>query len=400
MEFSYKPHFAMINILHFADFHFGVDNYGPMDPETRLNGRVLDFLDVLDSVIEYAEGHDAHLALFAGDLFHRYNPTATNNSLIVDRIHRLAEQCPLVLVPGNHDMPGSSDKASNLDVFRHVPGVIVGDKYDVWLVPTEAGAVSVATFPYPMKGRVPFEEETWDEDIRDKLEELADRVDGSTPAIFCGHFSVETARFGAERGIAFGDMAVSLVDVANPVYDYIALGHVHYHQNVTEGVQDIPPVVYSGSLERINFGEAEEAKGFCWISIDGEQVQWEFVEVDARPFRTVMVRGKRLTYKKLTNAIEEQDLTDAVVKVIIEVEYEEIPPSYIWEEIYKAGAYYLMSVQRVTKPVMRNRIEEDLTALLPIEQLEEYFIETEMDDEDIDDLLDLAEEIMNEVDRE
>jgi exonuclease SbcD len=34
---------------------------------------------------------------------------------------------------------------------------------------------------------------------------------------------------------------------------YVALGHVHKFQDLNKGQQ--PPVVYSGSMDRINFGE-------------------------------------------------------------------------------------------------------------------------------------------------
>jgi exonuclease SbcD len=58
-----------IRILHFADLHIGMENYGRMDPESGLNRRVADFLERLDTVVEYAIDHEADLVLFAGDAF-------------------------------------------------------------------------------------------------------------------------------------------------------------------------------------------------------------------------------------------------------------------------------------------------------------------------------------------
>ena len=34
----------MIKILHLADLHLGVENYGRVDPETGLHSRLLDYL--------------------------------------------------------------------------------------------------------------------------------------------------------------------------------------------------------------------------------------------------------------------------------------------------------------------------------------------------------------------
>ena len=55
--------------------------------------------------------------------------------------------------------------------------------------------------------------------------------------------------------------------VANPAFDYVALGHIHRHQVLSEK----PPVVYAGSLERLDFGEEADDKGFYLVEIgDGE----------------------------------------------------------------------------------------------------------------------------------
>jgi len=43
-----------IRILHFADLHIGMENYGRLDPETGLNLRVVDFLRRMDEVVTYA----------------------------------------------------------------------------------------------------------------------------------------------------------------------------------------------------------------------------------------------------------------------------------------------------------------------------------------------------------
>jgi len=44
----------LMKILHFADLHLGVENYGRIDPATGLSTRLLDFLSALDQVVDYA----------------------------------------------------------------------------------------------------------------------------------------------------------------------------------------------------------------------------------------------------------------------------------------------------------------------------------------------------------
>ena len=60
-----------MRILHFADLHIGVENYGRTDPQTGLSTRLLDFLSALDEVVEYALSRDVDLVLLAGDAYTR-----------------------------------------------------------------------------------------------------------------------------------------------------------------------------------------------------------------------------------------------------------------------------------------------------------------------------------------
>ena len=58
-----------IRVLHFADVHIGMENYGKTDAETGLSTRVVDFLRRMDEMVEFARVQDVDLILFAGDAF-------------------------------------------------------------------------------------------------------------------------------------------------------------------------------------------------------------------------------------------------------------------------------------------------------------------------------------------
>lgn len=55
-----------ICMLHFADTHIGMENYGRTDPETGLSSRVMDFLKCMEEMIDYARAQDVDLVVFAG----------------------------------------------------------------------------------------------------------------------------------------------------------------------------------------------------------------------------------------------------------------------------------------------------------------------------------------------
>jgi exonuclease SbcD len=291
-----------IRLLHFADIHVGMENYGRLDPVTGTSTRVRDFLDRLDEVIDYALGHDVDVAIFAGDAFKNRDPEPTQQREFAQRIKRLADAVPTLLLVGNHDMPGMAAKASSVDIFRalDVPGVIVGHRPDGRIIETRRGPIYLAWMPYPMRNRLLSREEhqgkTIDEleialrqTVSDILRDLAVEASAKDmPRVLAGHFSVAEARFGSERSVMLGrDVAVTTSTLADETWDYVALGHIHKHQSLNPGAN--PPVVYSGSLERIDFGEEAEAKGFCWVELTRGHTQWTFVPVHARPFKTLRV---------------------------------------------------------------------------------------------------------------
>lgn len=403
-----------IRVVHFADFHLGVDTYGPVDPDTKINGRVLDFLDSFDSLIDFAVENDADLAIFAGDAFHNHRPDPTYLREFGERIIRLSEQCPTVLVVGNHDMPGILEKASAVDVFStlRVPNVIVGWDYEVHHVETKRGIIQICTFPYPFKSqwlstkesRAKNIETIFRKKISTKLAELSKEVDDNYPAIFAGHLSVDRAKYGSERDMLIGlEAQVSLDDLIYP-WDYVALGHIHFHQNLTEGIDNTPPVIYPGSLDRVNFGEEDDDKGFVWVEI-GDEVKWEFILVDARPFVTIDFDASDIKKPtdKIISIIEKMDLERAVVRVIVRIESERdkfIYTESIYEAIIKAGAYYVYSIRvdrLQSNRTIRLSDNGNITSLTKEDLLKLYFRDVGVDVSSMKKLLVVAKDIIQEV---
>jgi exonuclease SbcD len=81
------------------------------------------------------------------------------------------------------------------------------------------------------------------------------------------------------------DVVVLKSLLADPAWDYVALGHIHKHQELNQGQR--PPIVYPGSLERIDFGEEGERKGFVMVQLERGRADWEFIPVNARRFLTI-----------------------------------------------------------------------------------------------------------------
>ncbi len=329
-----------IRILHFADLHIGMENYGRLDPTTGVNQRVLDFLRRFDELVEYALEHEADLVLFAGDAYKTRDPNPTYQRAFARRVKRLADAgIPVLLLVGNHDLPAVVQRASSIDIFHTlgVPNVIVGREEEVHRIETHHGPVQVATVPYPARQRLLAHDqfrglsiEQLDQELQrivtGNIQALAAGLEPEIPAVLAAHLTVSGATYGSERSVMIGRDAVVLGSVlADPAWDYVALGHIHKHQSLNGGGH--PPVVYAGSLERVDFGEEGEPKGFCWVELARGEAVWKFVEVDARPFVTVRADLRRAEdpLAALRRAVAAHDLRDAVVRVILHLRADQEP---------------------------------------------------------------------------
>ena len=128
----------MLKILHFADAHIDMANYGRHDPESGLPLRVLDYLKSLDQIIDTAINERVDLVLFAGDTYKDRNPAPTYQREWGLRMMRLSRAgIPALLLVGNHDLSPAHGRAHALDAFAtlEVPNVHVLDKpqFAAWL---------------------------------------------------------------------------------------------------------------------------------------------------------------------------------------------------------------------------------------------------------------------------
>jgi exonuclease SbcD len=293
-----------------------------------------------------------------------------------------------------------------------VPNVILGADYELHEIETKRGPVVVATAPYPMRHHLLRDEELphhrtiaeidamLEDALTDRLMQLTeDAAAYEMPRVLTGHFSVSGAVFGSERSVMLGrDVTVMLSTLDSPVWDYVAMGHIHQHQCLTLGRADAPPVIYSGSLERIDFGEEADRKGFVWAEVERGRADWKFIEVDCRPFVTlrVDVRGAGNPTQMVLDAIKRHDLKQAVVRVIVTADPEAdllFQERDVFYALRDAGANYVAAIVRHVERPARLRLGTSPEGLMPEQLLERYLASKEIPFERIEVLLDHARQI-------
>lgn len=330
-----------IKFLHVADTHIGVENYGRLDSNTGLHTRLQDFIKCLRFAFEEALKEDVDLVIFAGDAYRTCDPTPTHQREFAALIRMLsAEKIPIVMVTGNHDSPVAFGKATSLDIFGTLgtEGVYVTSDDRLITVRTKSGPIQVACLPWLHRSRLltkaPYQNHSQEEIVEQLqdlgsaiIEGLAARIDPQYPSVLVAHLAAADATLsGSEQTAIIGRDPVFLTStLANSAFDYIALGHIHKFQDLNANAS--PPVVYSGSIERIDFGEANETKGVVMVTIDQNTetnrhtTSYQFVRTPARPFKTLEVKipEDQDPTTVILETIREHTLTDAIVRVIYDL---------------------------------------------------------------------------------
>jgi exonuclease SbcD len=394
---------GLIRIIHFADLHLGIESYGSLDPQTGVSRRVKDFLNRLDEVVNYAIESEADLVLFCGDAYKGRNPLPDYQKLFASRVMRLAEAgIPLILVAGNHDLPGNPQKASSLEIFNtlKVPNVYFCRRPDVIRLVTKHGPIQVAVMPYPPRATLQALAVRGDLEnfLEEEIRELASKVDPEIPSVLAGHFGVIGAKYSSERTITIGeDFQAPRATLLSGPWDYVALGHIHCFQDLNPG--EHPPIVYSGSLERIDFSEEREGKGFVEVYLRKGEAVPRFIPVKARPFLTIYANlaNEEDAERALLNRLSAYQVEEAVVRVKVTLaEGQTISDERVRDAL--ANCFYFAGVEREVRRHPRWGLStEAVESLSKRELLERYFVSKKLPRERIEKLLEYFDKLSEEV---
>jgi exonuclease SbcD len=214
--------------------------------------------------------------------------------------------------------------------------------------------------------------------VAEWMEEALQSLDPTLPTVAAFHGTVAGASYGAERSVMLGQDLIlprGIIDV--PGVDYVALGHIHKHQQI--GAK--PPMVYPGSLERIDFGEEHEEKGFVIADVEKGRTDWRFVPVHARPFVTITVdvRDHGDADERIRRAIAKHSVEAAIVRVQVQctqAQRRSINERAIADQLKKGGAAVVASVsldvERTTRGRFADVADELQDGLTPRRALELY----------------------------
>jgi exonuclease SbcD len=384
-----------VKLLHFSDLHLGIENYGSLNPRTGLSTRVDDFLRALDRVIDAAIDEQIDAVLFAGDAFKNRDPSPTLQRMFAARIRRLAEaKIPTVLLAGNHDLPSIAARATAIDIYEAlgIPNISIARNIDLLRIETHSGPLQIVTLPWIPRNLImtaeeyrglPAEEQLlrFAELIAAAMSEVVANLDPDVPSVLLGHLSLEGARLGSEQSIMLGaEVVLTPAEIVVDAFTYVALGHIHRHQRL--GAR--PPVVYAGSIERVDFGEAREPKGFVMVDVKQSpegvwEASWSFRTLPTRPFVTLEIEPvSDEPMDEIQTLIERRqlDIDGAIVRMNIKIAAEredQIRVDEIRRWLVAAGAAWVARVTRDVESQSRPRVDiREEEALIPEKMLDSW----------------------------
>lgn len=412
----------MPKILHFADAHIDIATYGRRDPASGLPLRVHDFLNSLDEIIETAISEDVDCVLFAGDAYKDQNPAPTYQREWGKRIMRLSEAgIPTLLLVGNHDISPAAGRAHALAEFDtlQVPHVMILDQpgfirreelsqlapegktleFQLIALPwisrsamaaaLEIGARDTESLYKGMETKLGLDLELW----------LAD-ADPDLPTILAAHASVEGAVYGGERSVSLGrDFILPKTIAADPRLDYTALGHIHKKQELNP--KKHPPVIYPGSIERVDFGEASDSKFYLIADVNKGETNLDWRELmHIRPF--VDLRLELKSSEDITGQIRkalpaEKKLKDAIVRLVLDYprSWEPLLDEAAIRELAQDSFEFHFQKAPIYEPRLRLEKDQAVGKLSAQELLDAYWRVSGTPEDEIQELNQLAGEILD-----
>lgn len=260
-----------MRILHTSDWHIGRSFHGHS---------TLDALaDVLGALVDQVRANDIDVVIVAGDVFDSAAPSAACYPLLTRTLAALADAGARVIVTsGNHDSAARLGFQSALlrdEITVLTDPLAVGSPVTI---DDTHGPVHFYGIPYLEPAIV---RHLWEGvELRSQAQtighamglvrdDLAVRGGRSVAIAHCFAAGVE-ATPGVEREIRQG----GLDNVPLPVFDgpdYVALGHIHGRQQLSDRVR------YAGAPVHYSFGEAGKPRGSWLIDLDATglaSVEW------------------------------------------------------------------------------------------------------------------------------
>lgn len=322
-----------------ADWH--LDRFNRLD----------DMSKCVDFVIEEAIRRKVSVFIFNGDGYRTWHPAPIEMN-VMHRLTKLVDAGIIVyIVVGNHDWPESGEY-KGMHCFMEIKSLNSGIHVIDSVKSAVIDDVHLCFIPHIPKAELQRTGKTYEKYFADAMESLATGggpSDGLKKRLLFSHAYLREAAVGPSDLMIENDRQITLKTLEDDRFQMVFLGDIHKHQCLRETA---PTVLYPGSLDRVDFGEAKDPKGIIHFKFDGDQPHaWQFIRTPARPFVHLEVDLDGLdpgeTSRALDDIAKNNTVKDAIVKLTFKCENEEqkkrVDDQAIRDALLAAGASRIRS---------------------------------------------------------
>ncbi|WP_216595570.1 exonuclease SbcCD subunit D C-terminal domain-containing protein [Myxosarcina sp. GI1] len=288
---------------------------------------------------------------------------------------------PAVVIAGNHDSANRIDGIAKL--VAHVGVRALGrpckaSQGGVIKLDTRNGRLCVAAMPFASERRLLKAEELWEKSDSQQqqnykkvvsylFEQLVQSFEENCVNVIMAHLTVQSAKLSHSEVDFYTKGAYSLSEGSIPsVAQYVALGHIHKPQQIPNAA----PTYYSGSLIQVDFGEAEEEKGFNLVTVEPNRpAKVEFKVIPChKPLKVLYCNENNLD--EILTAHRQHP---GYLKVIVEMETQQMG---LGDRVRRICPQTLIIQPKYTKTAVERQTESiDYQTFNPTEEFARYYQE-------------------------
>jgi len=328
------------------------------------NTRVDDYASTLNWIVDHAINSEAEIFIQTGDLFEIRNPTLEHMAIADAAIKRLSRaNIATFIIMGNHDYKraGTGYTSSILSLSSaDLPNVkILIDPKVIHFTSARNESVNLFLLPYRDRRLFPGKNNgEQSESLGNDIKKMIASVRNKDPIIAVGHNFFYEGSYQE-----YGGSEVMLDPNRFVGCDIVMMGHLHQAKFLSGTPM---PCVYTGSMERTNFGDINIKKTFIDYNISSKEVK-----LLESPVRDLLDFVIDLTESDFSNIIQnidlelsKQNVTNKIVRAKVVCEDKFFPAldkQSIQDKLYSAGAHY---VSKVIIEASMKRIVRDNSILM------------------------------------
>ncbi len=258
-----------MRFVHISDIHLG---------KLLFQQNLLEIqADLLDQITNYLVENEIDVLIMAGDIYDRSVPSNEAVEVLNDFLSSLIlkHHKKVLMIAGNHDSAARLSFASGL--LKH-EGLYIEAHLQKKMKPIVIDGVNFYLLPFfkPSYYRYLYGDEniiTYQDAFQAYLKKQD--IDYNEPNVLITHQFIagnkEIVRSESEIVLSVGGSEVIDVSLVKQ-FDYVALGHIHAPQRVSNDT-----IRYSGSLMRYSFDEIKQQKSIVDVAIVDKKVSFKLV---------------------------------------------------------------------------------------------------------------------------